>query len=160
MGLLDALNKKKILEPVNESAPQETVKDDVSVEEKVSSFRLGSIKKESPSVASSVSSSSAATVEVPSYREPEPQYADIYEGAEGKGANVRIIAPKSYDHVQTIGREILGKKTVILKLGKLNEDTGSRILDFVYGVCFAQGIEPVLVDDAIYLIDASVPPSR
>jgi FtsZ-interacting cell division protein YlmF len=70
-----------------------------------------------------------------------------------KSEQVKICKPKSYESVESIGQAIKDQKVVILHMDKLDPNVATRILEFVYGMCFYAGIEPENVDSKIIMID-------
>ena len=59
-----------------------------------------------------------------------------------KNPRLRIYKPTYYEVVQSIGKDIVDGKIVLLDLSSLDERTTMKIVQFVYGICFARGIEP------------------
>jgi FtsZ-interacting cell division protein YlmF len=70
-----------------------------------------------------------------------------------KSQHVRICKPKAYDDTERIGQAIIEGKVVILHMEDLDPNTATRILEFVYGMCFYANIEPENIDSKIFMID-------
>lgn len=58
---------------------------------------------------------------------------------ESKQAEVRIIAPTSYDDAKEIVEALHNRICVVLKLEDLDFELAVRILDFTIGACYAMG---------------------
>lgn len=70
-----------------------------------------------------------------------------------KNTRLRIYKPTYYEVVQSIGRDIKGGKIVLLDMSSLDEKTTVKIIQFVYGLCFALDIEPEDVSPKIISVD-------
>jgi len=82
--------------------------------------------------------------------------SDRYEGNEAvvnRNSRLRIYKPTYYEVVQSIGRDIREGKIVLLDMSSLDEKTTVKILQFVYGICFALDVEPEDVSPKIISID-------
>lgn len=89
------------------------------------------------------------------HEEPMMKAVNTYsnEVFTNNSARVRICKPKTYEHVEVIGQEIKSGKVVILDMNRLDENLAMKILQFVYGICFAYDISPENVDSKIIAID-------
>lgn len=70
-----------------------------------------------------------------------------------KNSRLRIYKPTYYEIVQSIGNDIKQGKIVLLDMSSLDEKTTMKIIQFVYGICFALDIEPEDVSPKIISID-------
>lgn len=138
MGLLDVLKPSNAFKDEEETR-EETV-EEVQPEEKVRSFPSFRNKK---------------TFEDESEYESDRMGVMNYDPDifVNKSQQVKICKPKSYESVESIGQAIKEKKVVILHMDKLDPNVATRILEFVYGMCFYAGIEPENVDSKIIMID-------
>jgi FtsZ-interacting cell division protein YlmF len=139
VGLLDIFKESDNATDIHESNHQEFLKDETT-EEKVQKFR----KK------TSFMSESSKEVEIPEIRTSSEPREQIFIN---KSQQVRICKPKVYAHAETIGQAIKDNKIVILHMDDLDTNTATRILEFVYGICYAYEIEPENIDSKIFMID-------
>ena len=58
---------------------------------------------------------------------------------QGKGMEVCVIKPTSFDDCREIGETLLSNRTVVLNFEGLDVDVAQRIIDFTSGACFAIG---------------------
>lgn len=138
MGLLDVLKPANVFKDEEETV--ETKVDDALAEEKVRAFPNFRQKKSFDGEVDFGNSSLGTT----NYD------SEIFVN---KSVNVKICKPKSYESVESIGEAIKDQKVVILHMDKLDPNVATRILEFVYGMCFYAGIEPENVDSKIIMID-------
>lgn len=142
MGLLDVLKPNNVFKDEDGDEARDEVVSEAQAEEKVvrsfPKFRGGNKAFDSDM---ELDTDNFASVDYDS---------DIFVN---KSVNVKICKPKSYESVESIGQAIKDKKVVILHMDKLDPNVATRILEFVYGMCFYAGIEPENVDSKIIMID-------
>ena len=77
------------------------------------------------------------------YREESIDYSqptisnDNYESKPAPVMQLVLARPKTFQEVKSIGDEINAQKTVILNLETVSNDVGTRIVDFLSGVSYA-----------------------
>ncbi|MBR7009100.1 MAG: cell division protein SepF [Ruminococcus sp.] len=77
------------------------------------------------------------------YREESIDYSqptisnDNYERKPAPVMQLVLARPKTFQEVKSIGDEINAQKTVILNLETVSNDVGTRIVDFLSGVSYA-----------------------
>ncbi|MCI8557353.1 MAG: cell division protein SepF [Lachnospiraceae bacterium] len=70
---------------------------------------------------------------------------------QGKGMEVCVIKPTSFDDCREIGETLLSNRTVVLNFEGLDVDVAQRIIDFTSGACFAIGGNLQKVSGSIFL---------
>ena len=73
----------------------------------------------------------------PEYTQPPVQAAATYERKPAPVMQLVLARPKTFQEVKSIGDEINAQKTVILNLETVSNDVGTRIVDFLSGVSYA-----------------------
>lgn len=145
MGLLDVLNKKNFEESEKRfdepAAPASTMKKETP-QEKTSTFlnNIQSRKEQNNKEQENIK-----------FAHSHPE-SDIIKNST---QNVVNFQPRSYEDAKIIGQTIDDGKICILNLDEVNPDLATRILDFVYGVCFIKKIKPNPIDAKILYIDPS-----
>lgn len=71
---------------------------------------------------------------------------------QGKGMEVCVIKPTSFDDSREITETLLSNRTVVLNFEGLDMDVAQRIIDFTSGSCFAIGGNLQKVSGSIFLV--------
>lgn len=71
---------------------------------------------------------------------------------QGKGMEVCVIKPTSFDDSREITETLLSNRTVVLNFEGLDVDVAQRIIDFTSGSCFAIGGNLQKVSGYIFLV--------
>lgn len=78
----------------------------------------------------------------------------LTESVINNNPRLHIYKPTHYEVVTSIGTDIVrDQKIVVLDMQTLDEKTSIKILQFVYGICFAMNISPEEISNKMYLID-------
>lgn len=83
----------------------------------------------------------------------EEDYLPSSESVINKNSRLRIYKPTYYEVAQSIGKDIKDGKIVLLDMSSLDEKTTIKIIQFVYGICYAMDIEPEDVSPKIISVD-------
>ena len=83
----------------------------------------------------------------------EESYLASNESVINKNSRLRIYKPTYYEVAQSIGKDIKDGKIVLLDMSSLDEKTTIKIIQFVYGICYALDIEPEDVSPKIISVD-------
>ena len=83
----------------------------------------------------------------------EESYLVSNESVINKNSRLRIYKPTYYEVAQSIGKDIKDGKIVLLDMSSLDEKTTIKIIQFVYGICYALDIEPEDVSPKIISVD-------
>ena len=71
---------------------------------------------------------------------------------QGKGMEVCVIKPTSFEDSREITETLLSNRTVVLNFEGLDMDVAQRIIDFTSGSCFAIGGNLQKVSGSIFLV--------
>ena len=67
-----------------------------------------------------------------------------------------VLTPKEYNEVESIAKEIIAKKTIIISLDNFINDSSkkhlaTRFIDFLAGVCFTQNVEIKRINSTTFM---------
>lgn len=78
---------------------------------------------------------------------------EVNESVINNNTRLKIYKPTYYEVAQSIGKDIKEGKIVLLDMSSLDEKTTIKIIQFVYGICYALDIEPEDVSPKIISVD-------
>lgn len=75
------------------------------------------------------------------------------ENLSSERSKVRVFVPTKYSHVEVISQTILSGKVSLVKIEKMDEMDKTKLLHFIFGVCYTLHIQPEMIDENTYVID-------
>ena len=73
----------------------------------------------------------------------------------GKGYEVKVIEPRSFEDAATIVQHLRNRKTIVLNLHLLDKEQSQRTIDFVCGAAHALDGKPQKVGDLVFVFTPS-----
>lgn len=73
----------------------------------------------------------------------------------GKGYEVKVIEPRTFEDAATIVQHLRNRKTIVLNLHLLDKEQSQRTIDFVCGAAHALDGKPQKVGDLVFVFTPS-----